>query len=411
MKRIFMLAAVFCAVILPVQAQLGTELLANGDFSKLDEKGWAVGWPRGRSARIEKDAAGNRLVLEGAESAVNLKIPLKPEYGQLRLAMKMKVTNVTLGKESWQTGRLTMSFHNASGERVGDWPNVFGMLGTTPWQACERIFPVPPQAVSLSFSPCNLGATGTVEFRALSLTVSHVRALVKADAPLPPDAEKEPWRLDDAWRQTTATREKVCLNGLWGFRPVQTNEAKAEVPATGDCWGWFKIPGIWPNSLWEFEAGAQQVWLAPWLAEHGGAKAFEQAWYKRRITVPPAWQGRRIALDFTMLQSHVRAFVDGVACGELWYPGGELELTGKLKPGTEQELALLVTARPLTADRNAFMAPDRIISDKASVKLKGITGDLFLCAMPAAGRLSDVQVITSVRDRSITFAAETAGLG
>jgi beta-galactosidase/beta-glucuronidase len=57
------------------------------------------------------------------------------------------------------------------------------------------------------------------------------------------------------------------------------------------------------------------------------------------------------------------------------------------------------------------MAPDRIITDKASVKLKGITGDLFLCGMPAQGRLDDVQVITSVRDRSVTFAAETIGLG
>ncbi len=410
MKRTLWLFTGICCVALTAAAQLGTELIANGGLSELDGKGWPNGWPRGRNARIEKDAAGNRLVLEGAGAGVPFKIPLKPEYGRLKLAMRMKATGVTPGGESWQTGRLTMSFHNAAGERVGDWPNVFGMIGTTPWTACERVYPVPTNAVMLQLSPCNLGASGTVEFRALSLTVCRVRALAKADAPLPPGAERDPWGLGDAWRQTTPTRERVCLNGLWGFRPVAKGEAADSVPAAGDCWGWFKVPGIWPNGAWEFTDGAQQVWLAPWLEERGGANVFEQAWYKRRFTVPEAWKGRRIALDFTMLQTHVRAFVDGVACGELWYPGGELDLTGALKPGREQEVALRVTARPLTAERNAFMAPDRIITDKASVKLKGITGDLFLCAMPGEGRLEDAQVITSVSGRSVTFAAETAGL-
>jgi hypothetical protein len=392
-------------------AQLGTELIANGDLSKLDEQGWAADWPRGRSARIEKDPAGNRLVLEGAGAGVAFKIPLKPEYGLLKLSMKMKVTGVALGKESYQTGRLTMAYYNAAGERVGEWPNVFGMVGSTDWTDCERVYPVPPEAVALHLSPCNLGASGTVEFRGISLTVCRVRALVKADAPLPLGAEKDPWTLADAWRQATPTREKVCLNGLWGFRPVMKGESDERVPAVGDCWGWFKIPGVWPSGAWEFADGAQQVRLAPWLEERGGNSVFEQAWYKRRFTVPQAWGGRRIALEFTMLQTHARAFVDGVACGELWYPGGALELTGQLKPGAEQELALLVTARPLTSERNAFMAPDRIITDKASVKLKGVTGDLFLCATPAAGRLDDAQVITSVRDKTVTFAVETSGLG
>jgi len=398
------------AVAFAASAQLGVELLPNGDLSRLTDKGWPEGWPAGRGARVERDASGNRLVVDGAGAGVNFAIPLKPEYGQLKLSMRMKVTDVKPGRESWQTGRLTMSYHNAKGERVGEWPNVFGMVGTSDWKLCERIYPVPPDAVSLRLSPCNLGVSGTVEFRDLSLTVWRLRALEKADAPLPPGADPDPWGLADAWRQTTPTRERVCLNGLWGFRPLLEGEPVDRVPAPGDCWGWFKVPGIWPGSSQEFEDGAQRVWLAPWLEERGGTKPFDQAWYKRRFKVPEAWQGRRIALAFTMLQTHARVFVDGAACGELWYPGGEIDLTGKLKPGNEQELALLVTARPLTAERNAFMAPDRVITEKASVKLRGITGDLFLCAMPAKERLEDAQVITSVRNRSVAFAVETAGL-
>ena len=188
MKRTSSILTGICCAALTAAAQLGTELIANGGLADLDGKGWPRGWPQGRNARIEKDAAGNRLVCEGAGAGVPFKIPLKPEYGRLKLAMRMKATGVTPGGESWQTGRLTMSFHNAAGERVGDWPNVFGMIGTTPWTACERVYPVPTNAVMLQLSPCNLGASGTVEFRALSLTVCRARALVKADAPLPPGA-------------------------------------------------------------------------------------------------------------------------------------------------------------------------------------------------------------------------------
>lgn len=399
-----------CLLALNAAGQLGTELIPNNGLARLDAKGWPEGWPSGRQARIEQDEAGRRLVCSGAGSGIGFRIPLKPEYGRLRLAMQMKVTDVALGKESWETGRLTMSFHDAKGERIGPWPNVFGMTGTTPWTVCERIYPIPEGAVTLALSPCNLGASGTVEFRGLSLTVCRLRALVKADAPLPPGADPDPETLADAWRQTTPTRERVCLSGLWRFRPVQPGEAVASVPPPGDCWGWFKVPGMWPHGEWMPESGVQQVWLAPWLEERERIRDVEQAWYKRRFAVPDAWAGRRLTLTFTMLQTHAQAFVDGRPCGEVWYPGGELDLTGHLVPGREQELALRVTARPLTAERNAFMAPDRIITDKASVNHKGITGDLFLTALPPAARLEDVHVMTSVSDRRVTFAAETAGL-
>ena len=172
MKQSGLLFAGVCAFVITASAQLGSELIANGTLSLLDAKGWPAGWPQGRNARVEKDAAGNRLICVGSGASVNFRIPLKPEFGRLKLSMKMKVTDVTLGKESWETGRLTMSFHNAKGDRVGAWPNVFGMIGTTEWTDCERVYPVPEDATYLSLSPCNLGASGTVEFRDLSLTAA-----------------------------------------------------------------------------------------------------------------------------------------------------------------------------------------------------------------------------------------------
>ncbi|MCL1920091.1 MAG: hypothetical protein FWG50_03285 [Kiritimatiellaeota bacterium] len=396
------------ALALPLCADVGLELIPNGDFGTLDANGWGAEWPRGRGAKIVSDKDGKRLVLDGAGAQVDFLIPLKPEWGQLKLATQMKVTGVALGKESWNTGRLTMCFMDDAGQRVGAWPDVFGFIGTTDWQPCERLYAIPKGATRLSIAPSNLGASGMVEFRALSLKVSRVRAMRPANAPLPDGAPQDVWGLGDAWRQATPTRERICLNGLWQFRPVLTNEVPDSPPGADDCWGWCKIPAVWPNQ-WEGDTAPQRIWLAPWLEENvENAHVFEQAWYKRKITVPESFKDKRVALDFTMLQTHAKVFIDGQHIGEVWYPGGEIGLG--MTPGKEHEIALLVTARPFSATHQAFMAPDRVIESKASVKLRGITGDLYLSAKPYCN-FADAHIITSTRDGTITFVVEDFGAG
>ena len=64
--------------------------------------------------------------------------------------------------------------------------------------------------------------------------------------------------IEDAWTRTTPTRERISMNGLWQFRPVLSEAAAADgkdtskkaediIPANDDCWGWFKLPAIWPD--------------------------------------------------------------------------------------------------------------------------------------------------------------------
>ena len=233
-----------------------------------------------------------------------------------------------------------------------------------------------------------------------------IPVIFSAPPPLPDGVPPDVWGLGDAWRQTTPTREKISMNGLWGFRPVLSDETTEQPPEIDDCWGWCKVPAIWPSRR-EGDQAVQRIWLAPKFEE---VISFDQAWYKRTITVPQAFGGKRIILDFTMLQTHARAFVDGVYAGELWYPGGELDLTQALTPGKEQEITLLVTARPFSAIRQAF-TPDRLNETRVTtIRNRGITGDLYLVAMPPAARLDDAQVITSTHDGAITFVAETADL-
>ena len=62
--------------------------------------------------------------------------------------------------------------------------------------------------------------------------------------------------------------------------------------------------------------------------------------------MPENWTNGRILLDAEMIQSAARCFLDGKFCGELYYPGGSLDLSGKVTPGKEHELVLLLVARP-----------------------------------------------------------------
>src|SRR5262245_61586745 len=74
------------------------------------------------------------------------------------------------------------------------------------------------------------------------------------DAQLPADV-KAVWDLSMAHRETTPTRDHVCVNGLWRWQPAQENAER--VPS--DNWGYFKVPGPWPNG----GNGAQRLYPHP----------------------------------------------------------------------------------------------------------------------------------------------------
>ncbi len=76
-------------------------------------------------------------------------------------------------------------------------------------------------------------------------------------APLPKGV-KAVWDLNKAYREATPTRERVCLNGLWRWRPVEN--MTDEIPTDG--WGYFKVPGPWPEitSYIHKQGGGKPVW-------------------------------------------------------------------------------------------------------------------------------------------------------
>ena len=167
--------------------------------------------------------------------------------------------------------------------------------------------------------------------------------LVRAATPDPvlPAGVEAMWDLNLAYHETTPTRERICLNGLWQWQPANALDA----PPPAGAWGYFKVPGCWPGITDYLEKDSQKVYPHPAWAGRS-LPEITAAWYQRTFEVPAGWSGRRLALRVEYLNSYTAVFVDGRRAGEIQFPGGELDLPA-CPPGVTHTLALLVVAMPL----------------------------------------------------------------
>ena len=114
------------------------------------------------------------LTIDGRGSH-RMHVPVRPEWGALKLSMKMKVTDVLHGDADWKDARIAVRFHDAKYNGVGPWPETFHASGTSDWRNCERVYQIPDGATTFSFEPANFGPAGKVEFRSIRLTVEGKR--------------------------------------------------------------------------------------------------------------------------------------------------------------------------------------------------------------------------------------------
>ena len=153
---------------------------------------------------------------------------------------------------------------------------------------------------------------------------------------------KAVWDVSKAYRETTPTRERVCLNGLWRWQPA---DARSEqVPA--ENWGHFKVPACWPG-ITDYMQKDCQMCAAIRIGRASGSAASLRHGTQREITVPAQWAGRRLTVCVEYLNSYAAVYVDGRRAGEMRFPGGELDLTSACRPGGTHLLSVLVVALPL----------------------------------------------------------------
>jgi beta-galactosidase len=225
-----------------------------------------------------------------------------------------------------------------------------------------------------------------------------------AEAAAAPAPVKAVWDLGKAYRESTATRARVCINGLWRWQPAPP-EAES-VPA--DAWGYFKVPGPWPGSGGESRDSQTVHADASWEREDWSGTT--SAWYQRELVVPEAWAGRRLLLHVEYLNSYAAVFIDGKRIGEVRFPWGEVDLTSVCRPGRKHVLSLLVVALPLKGVMLSFSDTNAAKQVEGSVARRGLCGDVYLVSEPAAARLGEVKVDTSVRRGEITIHAAVRGL-
>lgn len=219
-----------------------------------------------------------------------------------------------------------------------------------------------------------------------------------------PQGVRAVWDSDKAFRETTPTRERISINGLWRWQPART--LPAILP--DDRWGYFKVPGCWPGITDYVQKDCQTVYAHPsWKDERlAGVMA---AWYQREVVVPDGWAGRRVALSAEYLNSYAAVFVDDKMAGELLFPGGDLDLTQSLRPG-RRLLSLAVVAMPLKAVVLSYTDSAAARQVKGSVARRGLCGDVWLVSTPRGARIDGVKVDTSVRKGEIAVSAALDGL-
>src|SRR5882672_1413401 len=94
------------------------------------------------------------------------------------------------------------------------------------------------------------------------LLLAAAAAFSQNDAPLP-DGVKAVWDTTTAHHETTPTRERICINGLWRWQPAQASAD--QVPTQN--WGYFKVPGCWPGITDYMQKDYQTVYAHPgWKA-------------------------------------------------------------------------------------------------------------------------------------------------
>jgi hypothetical protein len=233
----------------------------------------------------------------------------------------------------------------------------------------------------------------------LGLSLNFAVAEQQPNAVLPTGVEAV-WDIAKAFHETTPTRERICLNGLWQWQPA---EAQPE-PVPDGNWGYFKVPGCWPGITDYMQKDCQTVYSpASWNNRDLGHVT--SAWYRREFHLPENWTNRRIALRVEYLNSYAAVYVDGKRAGEIHFPGGELDLTSACRPGQTHSLALLVVVMPLKGVMLSYIDTASAQQVKGTVERRGLCGDIYLTSTPRGPRLTDIRTETSVRKRECTFDA------
>jgi beta-galactosidase len=404
-----LILAFLCLCVVGERASAQVNVLPQGDFRNPGANTeWAEGFniPRNQEFQVISENGKSWLRIENRDAGrqldyVHAYVKVTPQIASLTLSVRMKATNLKVGKEGWHDARIALMFEGSSSGYPEEIPEL---TADSDWVTKSVELKVPKGATRLNIQPAMFYSTGVFEIADLTVTPHLVAPTQLADAVLPAGITLN-------WDKTSvitvnAKRAQVSLAGIWRFIP--SAEGTAEPAKLG--WAYIKVPGNWQNS-----PGGSSDFLAfgggPLWDLYDGALV-ARAWYQRQMPIPAEWQRRAISLRFDRVCTEAIVYVNGTECGRVAWPWGSVDITRAVTPGKTANIRVLVAA---IADsekvgnfwQNAFM---NVTYTAVELKTRGLTGSVFLESRSSEAHVTDAFVRTSTRKKDIALDVELTGV-
>jgi beta-galactosidase len=409
----FRLAAAFlCVGLAAGSASAQMNLLPQGNFKNPGANtDWSQGFniPQNQEFQVVTENGESCLRIENRDPGrqldyVHAFVDVTTQMESLTISVRMKATNLKVGKESWHNAAVALLFEGGSFGYPAEVPRL---TADSDWVTKSVELPVPKGATRLNIQPAMFNCTGVFEIADLTVTphMAVVAATNLADAVLPAGVSLK-WDRADVTK-VNAKRAQMSLDGVWHFIPAV--EGSPEPPQVG--WAYIKVPGSWqggrPRRTSDFVAmgGGPQ-----WQMFDGSRVA--HAWYERQVSIPADWQGRAISLRFDRVSTDAILYVNDKECGKVGWPWGSVDITSAVTPGQTADVRVLVAAIADAAEeghfwQNAFM---NVSFTAASLQSRGLTGSVFLESRASEAHVTDVFVRPSTRKKDISLDVEFTGV-
>ena len=210
----------------------------------------------------------------------------------------------------------------------------------------------------------------------------------------------------------TASANYISLNGTWKFRWVEhADERPTDFFAPGyddSAWADMPVPGIW-----ELNGYGDPVYVNTGFAWRGHFKSNPPevpvkdnhvGSYRRTVTIPDGWKGRRVVAHFGSVTSNIYLWVNGrfVGYSEDSKMAAEFDITDFVKPGAN-----------LIAFQAFRWCDGSYCEDQDFWRLSGVGRDCYLYARDAKAGLDDLRLtpdlVNGYRDGTLAVSATVRG--
>ena len=200
-----------------------------------------------------------------------------------------------------------------------------------------------------------------------------------------PRGVKAVWDPAKARHETTPTRERLCINGLWRWQPAA--EGARRCPTAG--WGYHQVPASGPAARTTCTTTTRSFTSPKW----NNTKLSQ---VQRRLVPETHHHHPEMGRAAYRPRGRVSEFVRGGLCG--WpqgrpnpLPGGRSGPVLSRPSGRHPRFNLHVVAMPLKAVTESNNDTNTARKSEGTVERRGLCGDIWLIGEPVGARLADVE--------------------